>query len=216
MARAYISAAMLVLGTACSADMNLAEADSAGGVRDSGTLSDDTSQMDTAVMDATWFGVDALVTVEANQVAGVVVTHKLYAEDPAEGVLCVSERAATEIIVLEESPDEIVWHWVEVATDGDDGGCEASSVLPQRLRLGLGGLYPDVTPGVVDAGLQPENMYGAYASLDAPGGDGIEDTTYAYGYAGSPSNRAGETLALTEGPLADGAYIVTAWYLFKL
>lgn len=216
MARAYISAAMLVLGTACSADMNLYEADSAAGERDSDALSDDTSQTDTAVMDATWFGVDALVTVDANQVAGVIVTHKLYAEDPSEGIVCTSERTATEIIVLDETPDEIVWHWVEVATDGDDGGCEASSVLPQRLRLGLGGLYPDVTPGVVDAGLQAENMYGAYASLDAPAGDGIEGTTYAYGYAGSPANRGGEALAETEGPLADGAYIVTAWYLFRL
>lgn len=216
MARLVMMALGALALVACS-DANLQEnAPRETGPLDSGVAMDDTGLEDTASVEATWFGLDALVTVSDGRVVDATLSHRVFAEEPSDGPICTSDRAATEIVPLEEAPDPIVWHWVEVVTDLDGGDCTASAAVPARVRLGLGGLYPDVVPGVADAGYEAKNMYGAYAALDAPAGDGIEGTTYAYGYAGSVANRAGEEAAVEEGPLPDGAYIVSAWYLFRL
>lgn len=216
MARLVVMALGALILTACADSALNQAAPSDTAAPETGVASDDTGLEDTGSGEATWFGIDALITVSDGRIEAATLRHRVYSEEPDDGELCVSERVATEILSVDETPDPVVWHWVEVVTAPDSGDCAASSPVPDRVRLGLGELYPDVAPGVVDAGYAVENMYGAYAALEAPAGDGIEGTTYAYGYAGSVANRAGDEFATTQGPLADGAYIVSAWYLFRL
>ena len=216
MARFVLMALGALTVTACSDSALYEAAPAETGAYETGVEGDDTGLEDTGSGQATWFGMDALVTVSEGRIEAATLRHRVYTDEPSDGELCVSERVATEILPLDETPDPVVWHWVEVVTAPDSGDCAPSGPVPSRVRLGLGALYPDVAPGVVDAGYAVENMYGAYAALDAPAGDGIEGTTYAYGYAGSVANRAGDEFASAQGPLADGAYIVSAWYLFRL
>jgi len=213
--KALFSIGLLAALAACSSNAVGNTSDTAASADDTGEPHPDSDSGDTASPEPSWFGLDAVLLLENGVFSSVTVSHRIYSEDPAEGVICSSEREVSEITPL-DTPDPLVWHWLELVTEEDDGLCQASEMVPLRFRLGLGDLYPDLVPALAEVEAEPENMYGSYAALDAPSGDGLEGTAYAFGYAGTVANRTGEAAALEEGPLPDGAYAVTAWYLFAL
>ena len=214
--RALLSIGVLADLVACSAADGGRTSDTGVGEDDTSGSKLDSDSADTASLEPRWFGLDAVLLRENGVFTSATVSHRIYSEDPAEGVICTSERGVSELTQLEDTPDPLVWHWLDLVSAEDDGACQASEMVPLHFRLGLGELYSDLVPALAEVEAEPENMYGSYASLDAPAGDGLEGTTYAFGYAGTVANRTGDAEALEAGPLPDGAYAVTGWYLFAL
>lgn len=215
--RAVFSISVLLSMLVGCADYNVAGvSDTAAREVDSDGLADDSGAEDSAEVQPTWFGLDAVFLLEEGQISSMTVTHRIYPDPPSKGLICSSERAAVEILTLEQTPDPLVWHWFEVSLGEDSGDCSEAALVPRTFRMGVGDFYPDLAPALADTELKAGNLYGSYASFEAPSGDGLEGTTYAYGYAGTPANRSGEAAAVEEGPLPDGPYSVTGWYLFKI
>ena len=216
MKRATLMALLGGLLTGCAASYNLDDgefADSATG-GDSGMHQGDSGPV--VNDDPVWFGLDAEVQLLEGQVTAVTTSLRVHPEDTEE-LLC-TDAPAVEVIQDLAVPDPLVFHWVQLTLAEDSGACEGGDRIPRSIRLGLGELYDPIVPGVERHGLGEvqDSLYGAYASFEAPVGDGLEGTTYAYGYAGTELDRAGETTAVETGPLPDGTYLVTAWYLFEL
>lgn len=202
---------------ACSgAGMTNARLDSATGdpTGDSGPDTDDSGEL---LADAAWFALDGEVELIDGSASVATINIRFLADEVGEGTLCTD---AFEVLAMQprDVPDPLVFHWWDVVIDPSSGACAGAERLPSSLRFGLGELYPQVVAGVDQHGLGDvkDSLYGSYASFDAPVGDGVDQTTYAYGYAGTEGDRLGETVAVEAGPMPDGLYLVTAFYLFEL
>ena len=207
----------LVVLVGCSGNYDMAgriDSASEAPLGDSGSGSSDSGDL---LPPAPWFALDAQVDLVEGEASGLALQIRFLPEDTVLGEVC---NDAPTVVSFEPigSPDPLVFHWWEVVIDPDTGACDAAPRLPSTLRLGLGELYPQVVAGVDQDGLGDvkDSLYGAYASFDAPIGDGLDGTTYAYGYAGTEADRAGATPAVESGPLPDGSYLATAFYLFEL
>ena len=217
MKRALILVAGLATLVGCS-NQNLHSMEGVadtGNQWETGTASDDSGAVEDP--DPYWFALDAEVVIVEVVPVEVVVSLRLHPEDSEWGALCTD---APEVLAFEESavPDPLVYTWLQLDLAGDLGACSGAERVPRTMMLGLGELYDPIVPGVEQHGLGEvkDSLYGAYASFDAPVGDGLTGTTYAYGYAGTEDDRLGTTPAVDDGPLPDGRYLVTAWYLFEL
>jgi len=211
---------MIVLAglvTACS-DMNLH--DMGAGAEDTGNTWDTEGTGDSGAIDSPdpyWFGLDAQIEILEGAVVSVAPTLRLWPEDSTLGELCTD---FPEVVSFEaaEVPDPLVYHWVALDLADDSGACIGAERVPRQMVIGLGELYEPIVPGVEQHGLGDvrDSLYGSYASFEAPVGDGLDGTTFAYGYAGTEQDRLGETEAVSAGPLPDGSYQITAWYLFQI
>ena len=205
--------------TACLADGNAGIADT-----QSGEGSDHSSPPETGLDDTgsspepAWFDLSGTVTLLEGQVASASLVVSALPEEPSDGVICSTTYEELVLTPVEPLPDPIVWHWWQAALPVESSDCEGADQAPRLLRLGLGELYPALEQGVEEHGLghATASLYGAYASFEAPVGDGLDGTTYAYGYAGTEQDREGETVAVEAGPLPDGSYLISGYYLFRL
>ncbi|HJN73755.1 MAG TPA: hypothetical protein QGF58_07470 [Myxococcota bacterium] len=219
MKRALIMMLGVVTGlTGCMGESYLFDEEFGG---DSGSLwhtgmdSGDSGQIEDP--DPVWFALDAEVEMVDGAVSEVVVSLRLHPEDPEDGAIC-TDTPKVSYFEEEAVPDPLVYHWIEVGLGEDAGSCDGAARVPRTMMFGLGQLYEPIVPGVEEHGLGDvrDSLYGAYASFEAPVGDGLAGTTYGYGYAGTEADREGATTAVADGPLPDGRYLVTAWYVFEL
>lgn len=181
---------------------------------DSGAATGDTGL---PVSTAVWFALDGQVELVDGVATELIIETRFLPDDVGDGTLC-ADAPRVETLTPLDVPDPLVFHWWEVTLDPSEGTCDGRERLPTTLRVGLGELYSGVVAGVDQHGLGDvrDSLYGTYASFEAPVGDGLDATTYAYGYAGTEADRAGETTAADAGPMPDGRYLLTAFYLFEL
>lgn len=107
-------------------------------------------------------------------------------------------------------PDPVVYAWwspIAVTSSGCADFTEAAG-LPAEIGLGIGALHPDVRARLGADGEEDvaDFLYGAYIDT------GVE--LYAFGYAGSEANFAGE--AAPGEALPDATYSVSPLYLLPL
>ena len=204
--------------TACMSDSLLGAADSGDADGSDHSSPPETGLDDTGLgADPVWFDVSGSLTLEAGRLTEGSLTISALPEDTSLGPIC-SGTYALNAEPVELVPDPVVFHWWDLELSGEAPDCPGADGAPRHLRLGLGELYPALEQGVDEHGLGgvKASLYGAYASFEAPVGDGLEGTTYAFGYGGTEQDRAGETTTATEPPMPDGTYQLTGYYLFRL
>lgn len=195
-----------------------AAADTGGGADDTGWAgdSDDADTAEEEIAEATWF----LLRGEVELLAGEPAALRLWVSGlPDDGeAICSEELSIEASLTLAEVPDPVVYHWWELQVGALEGDCVDHLTLPGTLRLGLGALHPQLVPGLERHELREveDSMYGSYASFEAPWGDGLAGTTYAFGFAGTAQDMAGDAPAVGVAPMPDGSYEITGWYPFKL
>ena len=218
MKRAWIVPLLLAL-TACMAENQVTYQDTASGAPVDDTGPPDSGPDDTAEpAEPVWFDLSGTIALVEGQVSAASLDISVLPEPATDGVICSVLYEDLQFSPVEPVPDPIVWHWWQLELPAEATDCPGVDQAPRSLRLGLGELYPAVVQGVEEHGLGEAkgSLYGAYASFEAPVGDGLDGTTYAYGYAGTEADREGETTAVEAGPLPDGSYLVTGYYLFRL
>jgi hypothetical protein len=208
-----------VLLTACSSENYLATQDTGAQGSADHSSPPDSGQDDTGdSAEPAWFDLSGTLSIEGGALTSSSLTLSVLPEDASQGVICATVYGDLEPQLVEPLPDPLVFHWWQIELPDGASDCEGADRAPRRLRVGLGELYPALEQGVDEHGLAAakDSLYGAYASFEAPVGDGLDGTTYAYGYAGTEQDRAGETTATEQPPLPDGTYELTGYYLFRL
>lgn len=152
-----------------------------------------------------WFALGATLTVaEAQPVAaGVTVTMVVYADPPGEPLCEVTPTLFG--VAAGVPPDPAITTWWEM----DLVAAAACAILPSHLGLGIGSLHPDVRArlGADELDAVADSLYGAYARVD-------EGAAYAYGYAATKADLAGDNVA--KPPPPDGTYAIVPVYLLGL
>ena len=168
----------------------------------------------------TWFRLGAQVSLVDGLAAAVSLDLVLYDADQVLIPDCAELREVQGVVVSQDTPDPTVYHWWELLLAPAEVSCLSAGQLPDVLVLGLGALHPEVRAQMLSRGLDDVSgsLYGAYALLaaDELALEPAEQRALAYGYAGTPSDRAGETPALDAGPLPDGDYTLSGVFLFPL
>ena len=177
----------------------------------------DTMSADSGALPPAWYTVAATANLSGGLLTALTVTYTLVPETPADGPICESLRAPISAVDV-PSPDPAIYHWWLVELPQDDGACEGAEELPTTLLLGLGELHPDITRGLKDEAAQAAvgSLYGAYVATVGVQEDGQAETIYIYGYAGTSTDLAGETIPVTAPPAPDGDYTLTPVYVLKL
>jgi hypothetical protein len=214
MNRERISAGALVFLCACSG-LPGSEEDTGARVSDTADSAEDTSETDTSAPDFARVRLSGGLDMVNGGVAGGTVLYTLYEASGTE-VSCVQEHVISAAVELESTEPDWVIQWSELTLDVADPGCGVS--LPLEMRVGLGGLYPEVVPLLDKYGVgeSKDSLQGFYASIPAPFGDGLEGEVLAMGYGGTSAALAGEGVALTEAPFPDGLYLFESVYFLQL
>lgn len=192
-----------------------AQDDSASAL-DSGLPEDSDTGAQDEVEWAAWFSVGGSWTLQDGAPVGLEVVLGAWPEDPKGAPLCTSTRAASALRDV-NSPDPSIYHWWLVDLGPDDAACAFADEVPRRLILGLGQLHPEMVPALdrFDLDTAVGSLYGAFAAFpDTSNLDG--SVPYAYGFAGTSSDRAGAGDAVGQAPLPDGTYAVTPVYLLAI
>lgn len=214
MTRVLFAASMFGLLVACSpgaknelSDSSLAPED------DSFSGRDDTGAADTAHLELRWMGLSGSATVADGALSAFTVEFSLYVDPPGEAPDCVTQRAAELGELLASSPDASVFQWWRLPLAVADGEDACLAELPEELLFGLGAMHPEIAPALEEHGLSgvSGSLYGAYAN---PYGDA--GTAYVFGFAGTDMDRAGDDAAVAMGPMPNGDYSFTGFYLFGL
>lgn len=176
---------------------------------------DDSAAEDSATW-AQWFSVGGTWTLAGGLPQAMTVELGAWAPEPGGEPLCVSVREAT-LVREVTSPDPTILGWWLVDLGRDDAACALADEVPRRLILGLGALHPEMAPALDRYGLQTAAaaLYGAFAAF--PDNSDLDGSVpYAYGFAGTSSDRAGDGVAVEQAPMPDGAYVVTPVYLLAI
>jgi len=225
-----LTAALILIGCGAKNDDG-ATADTAspsgadGGTSDTGadsTTADDSGDTGPGLPAPYWYGLDAEVSLTDGALVDATFRVRVSGQDTSLPVNCVGERALESAALLDIAPDPMIYQWWRIETAPDDGTCEGADALPTSFYLGLGELHIDVLPALTRAGLDADavapGLYSAYASI--PGGEAFcgGDTSDAcvFGYAGTPTDFDEGAKAVTNAPLPDGLYGVTAAFYFPV
>jgi len=200
-----------------------ADSGSAGGTSSTDTASTvDTADTGAELPTPYWYGLDAEVVINSGAITDATFLVRVSGQDTSLSENCAGARGLRSAERLELSPDPTIYEWWSIETDPDDGSCEGADALPTSFYLGLGAMHVDVLPALTRAGLDSdalaEGLYGAYASI--PGGDsfcgGESVNACVFGYAGTAKAFSGQSVAVTNPPIPDGVYGVTAAFYFPV
>lgn len=130
--------------------------------------------------------------------------------------MCFESASLSAVDDAAVQPPEFV-AWYEVSVDAWVSECEdTQAAVPagSSILLGLGELHPEAlalldTLDEADDSAD-QSLNGAYASFD--GGE----TAYIFGVGGTAEAFEGVGVAPTEGPLADGTWVILPLYSFSL
>lgn len=185
---------------------------------DSQVGADDSGQSDTADLDVAWLGLDGRLILTAGVASSIELQARLYVDPPGESPVCAVSRVAEAGEVLATTPDDAVFHWWRVVLTTPDGEDSCGERVPAQLLLGLGALDPEIVPALEAHGVDDaaSSLYGAFANPYDDGGEAQASTGYVFGFAGTASDRAGASPAVTAAPMPDGDYSFTGFYLFDL
>ena len=151
---------------------------------------------------------------------GVVQAEESYldvgVDDGDENELCREAASLSAVDDAAVQPAEFV-AWYEVSVDAWDSDCEdTQAAVPagSSFLLGLGELHPEAlalldTLDEADDSAD-QSLNGAYASFD--GGE----SAYIFGVGGTAEAFEGVGETPTEGPLADGVWVILPLYSFSL
>lgn len=205
---------LILLLSACSADLALGQengspADTASGTTtDSGATTTATDSDETGTEDLVepgWFAVDATVTIAegAPVAAPAAVTLTVVGTD-TQTQLC-ELTLPSDALSPGTPPDASLWAWWTLPVLASD----ACAVLPDTVGLGLGPMVADLRAALGSSGLDgvADSLYGAYVS---PNGAG----PWAFGVGGTTTDFEGDDAAAA--PLPDGSYQITTLYLVAL
>ncbi|MDG1479303.1 MAG: hypothetical protein P8R54_06910 [Myxococcota bacterium] len=107
-------------------------------------------------------------------------------------------------------PDIYAW-WLVSLGDGD-GGCAGKSTPDTPFYLGIGAMYADILPGLLDVPdiVAPEALNGAYASFDEG------ETLLVFGASGLAETWSAGGAPVEKPPIPDGIWRIEPVYTFEI
>ena len=125
--------------------------------------------------------------------------------DADKDQVCSFETVAPQALA-EYSPEDVtLYGWWQVELGEGAPGCVWRH--NPLVTLALGDVDPGLQPAIVANELTDATPYGLYAQLTEA------DPVYVFGVAGTPDHLSGAVAPVTDGPVADGDYVLRTLHL---